>query len=65
MGTRRASMRSFLQMRQPAGKITLISASLASTSQPRTPRRRSSAFSLLEFTLNDLPSATQAALYYF
>jgi hypothetical protein len=53
-------MSSLSQMRQPAGKITLTSASLASASQARVPR-----LGILEFALREPPSATTATFYSF
>jgi hypothetical protein len=60
IGTRLALVSSASQMRHPAGKITLTIASLASASHPRTPPRRAAAL-----PLDELPSATPAAIYSF
>jgi hypothetical protein len=59
-GTRLALVSSLSQMRHPAGKNTLTIASLASASQPRTPRRRSACTPLDEFS-----PATPPAIYSF
>jgi len=60
MGMRLAVTSSRSQMRHPDGKKTLVMASPASASHPRTPRRRVVAISLAE-----LVSATQAEMYSF
>jgi hypothetical protein len=58
MGTRLALTSNLSQMRQPAGKNTLTTASLTSDSQARTPPRRVAATPPVE-----LPSVTPAAIY--
>jgi hypothetical protein len=65
MGTRLAVVKSFSQMRQAAGKKTLISASLAAESQSRTELLLTGTHRLLASvgSLDGADSCTQAEIY--